>query len=555
MREPFQTVNLRDAALEGETRSIETFDSFISEQPNPTFPYTGQSIKLPAPSSHETEVLEEAEMDAMGVGYQQSFAQGPGVQLLLWQVLQQLQSSELDRNICPSLLSQVNMLKMKQKQERMNFEHMEEEKITQVSEFKSRLRISELVVENLKLELEVKTSRLETLKKELESEKDLGLKLTVELDNQKQALLQERKFIIKLEQEFEDMDQQLRKEKLKRNLTNDELEECKNQVMKEKDLKSNLEKELEKERKRSYELEVSLLNETKTRLDAEHNFVKEIHSLKDKIQLLSGQTCIDDTSRKECEDVKRDLKKEKKKTAGLLDELSQEKTKVNYLELKLVHEQESVAGLKDYLSAEKNETAKLNVKLDNEMEKNVELGKKLETEGRTRKELEDTLKEVKRFYVSCDDDKLTRLQKASRVCDFEAAKSLLEKGASASELTTGNSTVKTSAVHIAVQAGCDDIVGLFAQNKSLLLVLNQHGATPLHEASYYSKLSIMKLLLDQGAPINYRDKADKTPLDYAVDTVSAEAMKLLIDRGAITFYRTTPKPVVEDDGYPYYYDY
>ncbi len=58
------------------------------------------------------------------------------------------------------------------------------------------------------------------------------------------------------------------------------------------------------------------------------------------------------------------------------------------------------------------------------------------------------------------------------------------------------------------------------------------GFTPLHAAAAYGRAPIVRLLLDQGADINARDKDGQTALMKAVGNSHANVVTVLLQRGA-----------------------
>lgn len=58
---------------------------------------------------------------------------------------------------------------------------------------------------------------------------------------------------------------------------------------------------------------------------------------------------------------------------------------------------------------------------------------------------------------------------------------------------------------------------------------DKEGATPLHHAAKVGGKPMITLLIDRGAPVDARDDAGRTPLDWAT---KADVQALLTERGA-----------------------
>ncbi|HYO80007.1 MAG TPA: ankyrin repeat domain-containing protein [Bryobacteraceae bacterium] len=77
---------------------------------------------------------------------------------------------------------------------------------------------------------------------------------------------------------------------------------------------------------------------------------------------------------------------------------------------------------------------------------------------------------------------------------------------------------------------------LLAANPRLINASDASGSTPLHHAAGFSNLSMLKLLLDDGADVNAANRRKATPLFWAI--ADAAKVGLLIERGADVNART-----------------
>ena len=110
---------------------------------------------------------------------------------------------------------------------------------------------------------------------------------------------------------------------------------------------------------------------------------------------------------------------------------------------------------------------------------------------------------------------------------LETAKILIENGADVNSVDFEG----WSALSYAVNNGDIEIAKLLLTNKSkikgeLLLAIK----SPIVE----SRIDMMKLLIDNGANINYADENEFTPLNTAIETGDMELTKFLITNGALT---------------------
>ena len=62
--------------------------------------------------------------------------------------------------------------------------------------------------------------------------------------------------------------------------------------------------------------------------------------------------------------------------------------------------------------------------------------------------------------------------------------------------------------------------------------IDKNKDTPLHLASRYGKLELVKLLIEHGADMNVKNNYGKTPLHWAIKNNNLEMAKLLVENGA-----------------------
>ena len=375
----------------------------------------------------------------------------------------------------------------------------------------------------------------------------------------------------------------------KLNEEKDKMSELKDKLNNISNIVFKLNVELSYERKYAEELNNKLLkefNNSNTLREVIESKINEISDLESDMELLnrefSEKKLQNIELEKKLEAREFDINTEANKVKKLEDDIEIKDKKIKELEKNLViannknnevHEQNQSLEKKlrdttKNLLAEQNLVDTLTLKVATavknitDLEKKLRLEREINEEEKDRRTLaENELKTVKHLYINCGESEgFSPLHRASFVCDFSEAQSFMRRGYSASEATKGNSTWKTP-VHLAVQAGCIDLLHVFVLNKTLINVWDENGATPLHEAAHYPNLNIVRVLIDNGASINAWDKFGKTPLDYAGINTNSEVMKLLIDRGAILgsarkFGPTTEavqKATTDDLDYNYYY--
>ncbi|KAF7370089.1 ANK-REP-REGION domain-containing protein [Mycena sanguinolenta] len=88
-----------------------------------------------------------------------------------------------------------------------------------------------------------------------------------------------------------------------------------------------------------------------------------------------------------------------------------------------------------------------------------------------------------------------------------------------------------NALHIAVNAGNVEIVGLLLNAGANAASEDSHFGLPIHLAAHNNDLETMKLLLNHGAPIDAKLGSDETALHIACWMAHLEMVELLLDRG------------------------
>jgi len=137
----------------------------------------------------------------------------------------------------------------------------------------------------------------------------------------------------------------------------------------------------------------------------------------------------------------------------------------------------------------------------------------------------------------------TPLHAAAQDGNLALAKLLLDHGASLSI----RDAYGHSPFHLAVVAGCQDLVALFLEegvdpdqrvvlpeDSTIDASLKRYlpGQAALHKAAAAGQLQIAKLLLEQGAAVNVRSEAGMSPAHAAAAHARGEMLALLMERGA-----------------------
>ena len=114
---------------------------------------------------------------------------------------------------------------------------------------------------------------------------------------------------------------------------------------------------------------------------------------------------------------------------------------------------------------------------------------------------------------------------SERVCQELAQKyEQIERGASTVEV---NSTLFTAA-----DKGCVDLVKLLLEEGASLEARDRLGAKPLARAAASGRAEIVTVFLDHGAPIDARDLDGSTALYKAAEAGRLAIVRLLVERGA-----------------------
>lgn len=88
--------------------------------------------------------------------------------------------------------------------------------------------------------------------------------------------------------------------------------------------------------------------------------------------------------------------------------------------------------------------------------------------------------------------------------------------------------LQMSSLHYAASYGFSNIVKLLLRNHAKLNATNLNFETPLHHASRHGNVDCIKVLLEQGANIEMKDKSGKLCLDLAIENYQKNACLELI---------------------------
>ncbi|MEZ0225594.1 MAG: ankyrin repeat domain-containing protein [Alphaproteobacteria bacterium] len=127
-----------------------------------------------------------------------------------------------------------------------------------------------------------------------------------------------------------------------------------------------------------------------------------------------------------------------------------------------------------------------------------------------------------------DDTLDTRYLDAVKAGDLAAMDSALKDGADLYTVTGG-----LCAMSVAIQHGRTEVAAELLRREFDPDFGKDIGATtPLMVACGWGKIDIAKMLISQGANVNYADSFDNDPLCWALEYNYKEAVDLLLDNGA-----------------------
>lgn len=124
---------------------------------------------------------------------------------------------------------------------------------------------------------------------------------------------------------------------------------------------------------------------------------------------------------------------------------------------------------------------------------------------------------------------------ALAVKDLEMMKLLIKNGANLSANLYNKKSEMVTLVHYAIYKGSNyiDILKLLLENGAPVYGLDHFGNAPLSDAAYNGNTRAAKLLLEHHANVNHQNGIHKwTALIYAASQGRSDAAKLLIDNGA-----------------------
>lgn len=131
-----------------------------------------------------------------------------------------------------------------------------------------------------------------------------------------------------------------------------------------------------------------------------------------------------------------------------------------------------------------------------------------------------------------DSQGYTALQRAAIAGNLQLVKLLVQNRANLTALS--NNQFGDLPIHLAVAYGHQNIVGWMLDNGVPVDIRNRLGATSLHSAAHNNRLEIARLLLDKGAAVNAKviNSDNRTPLHEAAAIGSTDLVQLILDRGA-----------------------
>jgi predicted nucleotidyltransferase len=125
----------------------------------------------------------------------------------------------------------------------------------------------------------------------------------------------------------------------------------------------------------------------------------------------------------------------------------------------------------------------------------------------------------------------TLLMKAAKLGRIELARKLLELGI---EIDRRDDSQKTALLYALENDYCEnvDVVKLLVEQHATVNAKDREGYCPIHRAAERNYIDSMKVLIDNGAQINCPSNSKDTPLHLAAFRGHKEAAALLISKGA-----------------------
>ena len=119
--------------------------------------------------------------------------------------------------------------------------------------------------------------------------------------------------------------------------------------------------------------------------------------------------------------------------------------------------------------------------------------------------------------------------------DMAALKDLIEKGLDCS--VTSNNAPRLSPLQLSVKCQHLDICKLLLANGALVDWVNSEGDTALHIAAEGNKSSFIKLLLDAKASVDFKNKLGQSALTLAAKGGYSDATDVLLQGGAYIYHK------------------
>jgi ankyrin repeat protein/predicted nucleotidyltransferase len=134
----------------------------------------------------------------------------------------------------------------------------------------------------------------------------------------------------------------------------------------------------------------------------------------------------------------------------------------------------------------------------------------------------------------------TLLMKAAKLGRIELARKLLELGI---EIDRRDDSQKTALLYALENDYCEnvDVVKLLVEQHATVNAKDREGYCPIHRAAERNYIDSMKVLIDNGAQINCPSNSKDTPLHLAAFRGHKEAAALLISKGANPHLRNQAK--------------